>query len=399
MFTITKIFKNLYFFSFPVFITFTIILSFASFGNLSVRAEQNEENSFERRINITREREPKSDKTEDTKKPLPQTSAEERKNLDSLVENPAVQNRASGLLKKIKGIKNSNFQYLDVPYFNQCLEQNGVTFSLKNLNSDNKEVCRYMCSGASMVMIGGYFRKLNYDKKDSSTLKKYMYSDSGQNIIESCGENQSGAYGLIAKETDKFTGGETQCNSGSDYGMGKYAEKIGLFTKNIDINLASIKASIDRKNPVILSTPSHIFVVKGYLGDKLIINDPYRDLSINNSDYSLNGQNALYSMEGVYYKGEIENFIYAFEVSNKSLINPVFSVDQKINTTIDGLSVRPNPCDSIRTARVPANSKGVILDKKITENCQFGTDFKVWYKVRFESGVEGWVVENYLEKA
>jgi hypothetical protein len=59
------------------------------------------------------------------------------------------------------------------------LEKDGVTFLPNNLNNEGREVCRYMCSGASMVMIGGFFKKLNYDKKDSYTLKKYVYSDSG----------------------------------------------------------------------------------------------------------------------------------------------------------------------------------------------------------------------------
>jgi hypothetical protein len=179
--------------------------------------------------------------------------------------------------------------------------------------------------------------------------------------------------------------------------MSKYATKIGLFTKNLNLDLPSIKAAINRGNPVIISTTSHILVVKGYFGDKLIVNDPYRDLSKNNSEYSLNGQNALYSLDGVYYKGNVENFIYAFEVSNRSLVSPIFSTNQNINTTIEGLSVRPLPCDSMRTTRMPINSKGTVLDSKITENCQFGTDFKVWYKVSFENGIVGWVVENYLE--
>lgn len=213
-----------------------------------------------------------------------------------------------------------DFKYLPVPYFNQCLETDGKTFSPNNITKAGKEACRYMCAGASMVMIGGYFDKLKYDKNNSWDLKKYMNSDSGQNIGQSCGENQGGAFGLIARETDIYTKGLSSCDQGSGYGITRYADKIGLFSKVLTIETQNLKNAIKRGNPIVASSGSHIFVINGYFGNKFIISDPYRDLSIDEPDYSLNGQNALYGLDNLFYKGKVEKITYAYEISDKNLV-------------------------------------------------------------------------------
>ena len=218
---------------------------------------------------------------------------------------------------------NLDFKYLSVPYFNQCLEVDGKTFSPNNITKAGKEACRYMCSGASMVMIGGFFGKLKYDKNNTWDLKKYMNSDSGQNIAQSCGENQGGAYGLIARETDIYTKNLSDCDQGSGYGMAKYADKIGLSSKGLIIETQNLKNVIKRGNPIVASTGSHIFVINGYFGDKFITSDPYRDLSIDESDYSINGQNGLYGLDNLFYKGKSEKITYAFEITDKNLQNSV----------------------------------------------------------------------------
>ena len=214
-----------------------------------------------------------------------------------------------------------DFKYLPVPYFNQCLEMDGQTFAPNNITKAGKEACRYMCAGASMVMIGGFFGKLKYDKNNAWDLKKYMNSDSGQNITESCGQNQGGAFGLIARETDIYTKGASDCDQGSGFGMVRYADKIGLSSKSLNIETQNLKNAIKRGNPIVASSGSHIFVINGYFGDKFITSDPYRDLSINESDYSLNGQNALYGLDNLFYKGKSEKITYAFEIMDKNLVN------------------------------------------------------------------------------
>ncbi|MEM1312521.1 MAG: C39 family peptidase [Patescibacteria group bacterium] len=290
-------------------------------------------------------------------------------------------------------------KYLDVPYFNQCLQSDKKTFFPDNIKFEDKEACRYMCSAATMVMIGGYFDKLDYDPSDTDTLKKYMYSDNGQGVSDTCGQNQGGAFGLIAKETDRITGGITECNQGSREGMRKYGTTLDLFTDYIDPEIKSIKEAIDRENPVILSNGPHIWVVKGYFEDKLIVNDPYRNGEEKGEDYNYKGQNAIYTLPEIYYKDEFKPMIYAVEVSDRVLTKAELKKGDQIESSATiGLSVRPEVCGSSRSGQAQPGEKGTIIaEPKIVEACALGYDFKVWYKIKWENGLEGWSVGNFIQ--
>jgi len=284
-----------------IFIVFCGVLILTNLANLTVLAQE------------TVFRDPKNDKSYSV-------AVEKTENLEMFQNQTKL---SQFLIKNRQNSENEfanlDFKYLPVPYFNQCLERDGQTFLPSNLNKDGKEACRYMCSAASMVMIGGFLGKLEYDKNDAWSLKKYMYSDSGQNISESCGENQGGAFGLIARQTDIFTKNTSQCDQGSGFGMVKYAQKIGIYSKALPITTQSLKNTIKKGNPIVASTDSHIFVINGYFGDKFITSDPYRDLSVNEENYSLNGQNGLYGLDELFYKGKPEKITYAYEFSKEPL--------------------------------------------------------------------------------
>ena len=291
-------------------------------------------------------------------------------------------------------IGNKLDKVLPLPYFNQCLESDKKTFFPADLATNDIQACRNMCSAAVMVMIAGYFGKLDYDPSNPDTLKKYMYTDNRQRITDDCGTNQGGAFGMIAKETDRLTGNTTSCNSGSRDGMLKYAANRGLYTKNLPVSQASIQSAIDRGNPVILSTLPHITLVKGYSESTaikpylLVMNDPYRNTEIDATEYSYNGNGTEYNLPDTYYNGTKQNFIYALEMSDRPLEIPKFTYGTTVISTADGdginsgLSVREAACSNNRTARITKDSPGTILERRVVEYYNLRSDFKVWYKIQ-----------------
>lgn len=302
-----------------------------------------------------------------------------------------------------------NGKVIDVPYFNQCLETDKKTFFPNTPGYNNLDSCRYMCSAAVMVMIGGYFNRLNYDKNNPQSLKKYMYSNEGQGVLDTCGNYQGGAFGMIAKETDKQTQGnaiKTDCNAGSVLGMRKYANHLGLYSNNIDVNFNSIKNAIDRGNPVILGTEPHITVVIGYTEDKkLVVNDPYRNTDIDNSDYSYDGNRAVYDLPDTYYKHNIYKFIYALEISQAPIVtNFLFKKGSRVR--VSGVSknlainIRRQPCNSDEYPdSIKFGVSGVVIDEPIVlEFCSLENKSKNWYKVEWQGGEVGWVSETFLSK-
>ncbi len=301
-------------------------------------------------------------------------------------------------------ITTATAKVLPVPYFNQCLQADLKTFFPDTLEVNNRPACKDMCSAAVMVMAGGYFKKLDYDTDNPQSLKKYMYSDSGQGISDTCGLNQGGAFGEIATETDNQLG-ISSCDGGGIAGMEKYAQTIGLYTKNITLGMTDIKKAIDRGDPVVIGTKPHIFLVKGYDGDKLIVNDPYNDSTKNQTDYSYDGFDASYSFPAILYFHTLQPFIYALEISDKPIdLSFKFKLGSKVkykgvagNTTTP-LSVRSAPCDTTATVqKIPVGSQGVVVDQpKFLEFCPLSNDSKNWYKIKWSNGVVGWSLESYL---
>jgi Peptidase_C39 like family/Ricin-type beta-trefoil lectin domain/Domain of unknown function (DUF4214) len=190
---------------------------------------------------------------------------------------------------------------LSVPYFNQRLNSGGKNEYPRSGN--------WMCSAASSVMISGYFDSLNYDKNNTWSLKKYMFSNSGQGISSLCRDNTElvkafGEKGLggafaVTSVNDK---GIITCHGGYKNGIKQYFSSRGLIADDIGFDFASIKKSIDQNRPIlasITSPRSHIFVIKGYINDgKVIVNDPWTNMQNGTSldSPSNRGKDAVYDI-------------------------------------------------------------------------------------------------------
>jgi hypothetical protein len=234
-----------------------------------------------------------------------------------------------------------------------------------------------------------------------------MYSDEGQGVLDTCGNFQGGAFGMIAKETDKQTKDnaiKTDCNAGGVIGMRKYADHLGLYTNDINVDFNSIKGAIDRGNPVVLGSEPHIAVVKGYTADKkLIMNDPYRNTDIDSEEYDYNGNGAVYDLPDTYYKHKVYKFLYALEIAeNPITTNFLFKKGSKVKfkgvTKNDEVNVRQQPCDTDNNPdSIKSGSTGVIVDEPVVlEFCAVEYRSKNWYKIEWTGGVIGWVSESFL---
>ena len=177
---------------------------------------------------------------------------------------------------------------LDVPYFNQYLEPDGTRSP-----SDGWK----MCGAASAVMVAGYYDGLEYDLNDEHTLKKYMYTDSGQGIPDkSCG---GGAFEKIS------AGG---CSRAYPTKIVEYLSANDIRSKYIEnentITFDIVKAMINSNRPLIIdigdkddSGFGHILVIVGYTSDgRLVVNDSFTNLEKFGRDWVNydSGRNAIY---------------------------------------------------------------------------------------------------------
>ncbi len=215
-------------------------------------------------------------------------------------------------------LKGHQAKVLPVPYFNQWLKPNG---------SYHPPQGKWMCGAASSVMVAGYFGKLDYDKNNEYSLKKYMYSDNGQGITTTCGHLMGGAFGLT-----NYT-----CNQSWAPGMQKYAEHHGLkwrylagtvrdsrgvypidpntggYINESRLTFQEVQDSIDNGRPIIIGFKrgniGHIIPIIGYTSDgKIVVNDSYKDVQNSAGSYSNNGKHAIYNLDDwwtIYYALEI----------------------------------------------------------------------------------------------
>ncbi|MFW5720124.1 MAG: C39 family peptidase [Candidatus Dojkabacteria bacterium] len=215
-------------------------------------------------------------------------------------------------------LKGHQAKVLPVPYFNQWLEPNGSYHPPKG---------KWMCGAASSVMVAGYFGKLDYDKNNEYSLKKYMYADNGQRITTTCGHLMGGAFGLT-----NYT-----CNQSWAPGMQKYAEHHGLkwrylagtvrdsrgvypidpntggYINESRLTFEEVRDSIDNGRPIIIGFKrgniGHIIPIIGYTSDgKIVVNDSYKDVQNSAGSYSNNGKHAIYNLDDwwtIYYALEI----------------------------------------------------------------------------------------------
>jgi len=163
-------------------------------------------------------------------------------------------------------IGDEEVKLLDVPFINQYLEPNDS----KSYPTDGWQ----MCGAAASVITAAYFDKLKFNSDHD--VKKYMYSDSGQGIKDSCGYNKGGAFAMT----------NYNCNQSYKGGIESYLHYQGLKTKDLGWRLndiTKIKHAIDKGHPVIFNIQGegfgHILTIVGYtISGDLVVNDSYTNL-------------------------------------------------------------------------------------------------------------------------
>jgi hypothetical protein len=219
---------------------------------------------------------------------------------------------------------------LDVPYFNQYLDDNQKEGEPSN--------GWRMCGAASSVMVSAYLKKIPLPN-GSSKLKDYMYKDAGQGIVKGrspksillndpnniCNDGAFGVTGggYICESTDPNSGrcikySPVNCTQSTVDGIRRYLTYTGLsssYAPRKSYSILNIKDSIDKGNPLIMSIGDgvnfgHIIVVRGYIIDgtnkpiAIIANDPYRDLvktppNVTPGEYYLDGESVIYNLDKV----------------------------------------------------------------------------------------------------
>jgi Ricin-type beta-trefoil lectin domain/Peptidase_C39 like family len=318
---------------------------------------------------------------------------------------------------------------LNVPYMNQYKDKNGNVWGT-----------RYHCGAAAGAMVAGYFDRFPYKGDDDDQYRKYMNSNSGQGITDKC-NGQGGAFGVTGYP-DKSS--SAYCKASYPDGVSKYLKKIGLKYKIVAgtgaglgmISIGTVKAAINRGNPIIISSGAHYYVIKGYTDtNKVIVNDSWKDGSKSGATGAHTfvwgqGKNAVYDLKNLYpyQRSDYQDVRFAWEVStadtsfyskNNSESNsiketvketpiakkttvtkpePVLTqngstVEAKdIGEDSDGLNVRASAGGEI-IGMVNWGTKGVITEGPKTS---MGIP---WNKIKWSNGLEGWSANKYLTKA
>ena len=324
---------------------------------------------------------------------------------------------------------------LDVPYINQYKDKNGDVWGT-----------RYHCGAAAASIVGGFFNRFPYKGSDDDQYRKYMNTNSGQGVPETC-NGKGGAFGITGFP-DRTS--SAYCKASYPDGVSKYLKKIGLKYKIVAgtgaglgmISIGTVKAAINRGNPVIISSGAHYYVIKGYTDtNKVIVNDSWKDAS-KSSAFGANtfnwgsGKNAVYDLKNLYpgHPASYRDVRYAWEVStpdssfyngnNKSeevvttpevkttpvknapvVKTPIKKAEPKaeLNSEIgsqviafgasddsEGLNVRATAGGEINNM-VFWETKGILVEGPKTAA---GIS---WSKVRWENGMEGWSAKKYIK--
>ena len=179
---------------------------------------------------------------------------------------------------------------LDVPYFNQWLDSDGVVGPTNTISNAAYPLGQIICGAASSTMVAGYYQVLDYSSPND--LKSYATQDKGLGLPNYCSAYgvTGGAFGIT---------GRGYCNQSSFAGISEYLAYLGLQTKYISRN--QIPQFVSAGHPVIVSISAplgHIFVVKGYTADgRFVASDPFGDLNNVSAGYSYRGNNALYDFD------------------------------------------------------------------------------------------------------
>ena len=324
---------------------------------------------------------------------------------------------------------------IDVPYINQYKDKNGNVWGT-----------RYHCGAAAASIVAGYFDRFPYKGDDDDQYRKYMNTNSGQGITDKC-NGQGGAFGVTGFPDRSSS---AYCKASYPDGVSKYLKKIGLKYKIVAgtgaglgmISIGTVKAAINRGNPVIISSGAHYYVIKGYTDtNKVIVNDSWKDAT-KSSAFGANtfnwgsGKNAVYDLKNLYpgHPSSYRDVRFAWEVSTpdtsfyngekkseevskkpevKAETKPEVKVTPVIKTPVvkqnnttsqigtkiiasgasddsEGLNVRATAGGEINNM-VYWDTNGEILETPVTVN---GIP---WAKVKWENGIEGWSANYYLK--
>jgi hypothetical protein len=228
-------------------------------------------------------------------------------------------------------VNGTTYCALKVPYFNQNLNAEGI-YTNEQTNTVN---VAYMCTAASEVMIAGYYNKVSFTNTDE--LREHMYSSlsskgltKGNTVyvddtpITLCID---GAFGLTSFDPDT---GVSECNWNNN--VEYYPEYLGLTIQQADFSFDNIVSEINKGHAMLLSISpydqtagdiyeSHFVVVKGYSldGQKLLLNDPFRDLNVKTVDGLCGGLSLSAQLDG-------ENSVYDINNPECSVANAIWSI-------------------------------------------------------------------------
>jgi len=175
----------------------------------------------------------------------------------------------------------------------------------------------WACGPTSSVMAVSYFNRIG--KRPITTDKPYVHqNDYGWYVSNIYTSNQT-SFIFNRGQTDASGkmayGAYGTCTDGGGawaFRMQTYCEKHGLTTKFYDAaTFASIKAALDKKHLIILSTQlssvGHIILIRGYTSNNLVVaNDPYGDANQPGWGTKINGADVKYTWEKVKAKWMVE---------------------------------------------------------------------------------------------
>ena len=316
---------------------------------------------------------------------------------------------------------------LAVPYINQCLQKDNRTLWPNMIGSTpDRIICRNMCLTSAAVMVAGYFGKVDFDKNNTDTLKKYLVDD--KDIPERVRDGNTSIGGAFAMTS--YTDSNGNNNDNYAEGLVNYGLRKGLITSGInwipsEYNQAKsfiyekAKAAIDRDNVVIISTKTHARVITGYTNDgQIVVNDSYRNTEIGKAGdfFNFNGKNAIYDLptSGTSRPANpVEQFQYMIEFANsdsnfyknksayvdgmvekpKSRIGAtVVTTNTSGNPTWESINIRKNIAEDV-IGEANWGTNGVILSEP-----KYGKGF-YREQIKLNNGTVGWIASTFLINA
>lgn len=204
------------------------------------------------------------------------------------------------------------FCSLDVPYINQSLNSAGMFTQ----DPSGKGDVDHMCTAAASVMVGAYYDKLKYENLDQ--LREHIYKSqtstdlvAGNTVtvdgykIKLCID---GAFGITSFDVVEK---KSKCNWNNNYYL--YLDYLGIKAREMGESYANAVAELKMGRPVFSQIKpydelaggvyqGHFIVIKGFStvegSQRLLLNDPYRDLNVKSEEGKCGGLTILANRNG-----------------------------------------------------------------------------------------------------